>query len=235
MKTKPDSAQPLFDEFAQNYNQALERGIGVSGEKKEFFAQERVRWLERCLASFSFQPRRVLDFGCGTGSATPFLLSLPGVESVVGVDVSEKELAIARQEHRYPHCTFQMPEEFKNQNEIDLVFCNGVFHHIPPEHRDQAVSFIRAALRPGGLFAFWENNPWNPGTRYVMSRIPFDKDAVVLSAPESRRLLARQDFKILRTDFLFIFPRVLAWFRRAEPFLARFPLGAQYQVLAERP
>jgi SAM-dependent methyltransferase len=116
-----------------------------------------------------------------------------------------------------------------------LVFCNGVFHHIPPGERPAAIDFIAKALRSKGLFAFWENNPWNPGTRYVMSRIPFDRDAITLSPPEARRLLRAGGFEILRTDFQFVFPRVLGWFRRFETALSPVPIGAQYQVLCRKP
>jgi len=56
---------------------------------------------------------------------------------------------------------------------------------------------ILGALKPGGLFAFWENNPWNPGTRIVMSRIPFDRDAEIISPPAAKRLLRRAGFSIL--------------------------------------
>ena len=90
-------------------------------------------------------------------------------------------------------------------------------------------------LRPGGLFALWENNPWNPGTRYVMSRIPFDRDAVPLAPPEARRLVRACGFEVLRTDFLFLFPRALRLMRPLEARLSRLPLGAQYQVLCRRP
>ena len=65
-----------------------------------------------------------------------------------------------------------------------------------------AIDYVLRSLRPGGLFAFWENNPWNPGTRYVMSRIPFDRDAITLSPLEARQLLRVGGFEILRTDFL---------------------------------
>ncbi len=41
---------------------------------------------------------------------------------------------------------------------------------------------------------------------------------------------AEQDIRIV----LFFFPRALAWLRFAERPLARFPLGAQYCVLASR-
>lgn len=50
------------------------------------------------------------------------------------------------------------------------------------------VDLVRRSLRPGGVFAFWEINPWNPGTRHVMSRIPFDRDAIMLTPPEARWL-----------------------------------------------
>ena len=67
-----------------------------------------------------------------------------------------------------------------------------------------------------------------------MKRIPFDRDAVVLSAPETRRLTRQAGLKVVRTDFLFIFPRFLKWLRACEPALCQLPLGAQYQVLARK-
>ncbi len=129
---------------------------------------------------------------------------------------------------------FETLARFKPDGNMDLAYCNGVFHHIPPGERPAALGTIRAALRPEGILAFWENNPWNPGTRLVMKRIPFDRDAIPLSAPTARRLLRAEGFDVLRTDFLFIFPRQLKWLRVLEWPLSRAPLGAQYQVLARR-
>jgi SAM-dependent methyltransferase len=117
---------------------------------------------------------------------------------------------------------------------IDLAFCNGVFHHIPPDERAAAVDYIYRSLRCGGLFALWENNPWNPGTKYVMSRIPFDKGAITLKPPEARRLLQAGGFEVLSTSYLFIFPRALSWLRAIEPVVSTLPLGAQYQILCRR-
>jgi len=68
-----------------------------------------------------------------------------------------------------------------------------------------------------------------------MSRIPFDRDAVTLTALEARRMLQAVNFEILRTDFLFIFPRMLRWFRGIETLFSRLPFGAQYQVLCRKP
>jgi hypothetical protein len=110
-----------------------------------------------------------------------------------------------------------------------------VFHHIAPSERMRAAGLVRDALAPGGRFAFMENNPWNPGTRMVMRRIPFDRDAIPISPRRARALLHAAGFALRApTRFLFFFPRSLAWLRFAEPALSGLPLGAQYCVLAMR-
>lgn len=233
--SEPSNQRPLFDAYATDYDSALAQGISVSGEGKEFFAKGRAAWLTRRLAQLDERPQHVLDFGCGTGSATPFLLAIPGIKSVLGVDVSQTSIEAAQRQHGSDRARFLPMGKYAPAAQIDLAFCNGVFHHIPPAERAAAIRFIFQALRPGGIFAFWENNPWNPGTRLVMSRIPFDRDAITLTPPESRRLLKENGFEILRTDFQFIFPNFLGWLRPLEKPLAGLPFGAQYQVLCRKP
>jgi SAM-dependent methyltransferase len=178
---------------------------------------------------------RVLDFGCGTGTATPFLLELMGLADLIGVDPSAKSIETARRLYGSDRARFLTLDQYEPCGEIDLAFCNGVFHHIPPAERAAAIDYLARALRPNGVFACWENNSWNPGTRLVMRRIPFDRDAIPLSPPQARRLLASGGLEILRTDFLFIFPKPLSIFRGLEPRLSTLPLGAQYQVLCRKP
>ena len=223
-----------FDAYARQYDAALEQGLAVSGEGKQFFARGRVAWLARCLDSLRFRPRAVLDFGCGTGTSVPLFFELLGAREVTGVDVSAASLAVAQDRHGAADVRFIHLHDWQPDPTADLVFCNGVFHHVPPVERAGVVDRIFAALRPGGLFAFWENHPYNPGTRYVMSRIPFDRDAIMLSPPEARRLLKAGGFEVVRTDFLFIFPRMLSWLRWIEPWVSRLPFGAQYQVLCRK-
>jgi SAM-dependent methyltransferase len=220
-----------FDRYADEYEAELARGLRLSGEDSSHFARERCRWLRARLERIGVAPGRVLDFGCGTGGAIPYLLAELGAERVLGTDVSPASLAVAEQRHGGAAVRFAAPAQVPAA-EFDLVHVNGVFHHIEPAERPAALAAIAAALRPGGLLALWENNPWNPGTRLIMSRVEFDRDAVTLSAPAARRLLAANGFDVLRTDFLFIFPRALAALRRLEPALAALPLGGQYLVLA---
>jgi SAM-dependent methyltransferase len=130
----------------KSYEQALEKGISATGETKEFFAQGRVNWLGRCLRDVCCAPRHVLDFGCGT--STPFLLGLPGVEKLTGVEVSSKSLGVARRLYASGLTTFKLCKDFEPMGQVDLAFCNGVFHHIPPpsEREPSRLSFARYAL-----------------------------------------------------------------------------------------
>lgn len=227
-----DDTKPVdFDAFAGDYDAALDRGISLSGEGKDFFARGRVEWLRACLNGA--QPDRVLDYGCGTGSTSPLLRDTLGARFVVGVDTSKQEIALAKRDAG-AGLSFLTIDDFEPKADVDVAYCNGVFHHIPLEQRAAAISSVRDSLRPGGLFALWENNPWNPGTRLVMRRIPFDRDAILVSAREARRLAEAGGFEVLSTHFLFVFPKVLGLLRRLEPSLASLPLGAQYQVLCRK-
>lgn len=233
--TEHKSAKETFDQYAGTYEEALDEGIRASGEGRAYFAEGRVRWLAACLSRLGLNPQVGIDFGCGTGDTCPFLLRELKLTRVVGLDVSDASVEYARSRHTEEGITFEKFDEFTPSEPADVTYCNGVFHHIPPNERLDGAKKIWAMLKPGGMFSLWENNPWNPATRYVMSKIPFDRDANLQALPETRKLLEEAGFEIVRTDYLFIFPRFLAWLRPLEPALSRWPLGTQYHVLARRP
>lgn len=222
-----------FDAYAKNYDDALALGLSFTGESKDYYASRRVAWLSKRLAALKFAARTVLDFGCGTGSGVPFLLDGLGAKRVHGVDVSAASLETARETHARDGASFALIKEPVGP-EFDLAFCNGVFHHIPVAERRAAAAYVHDALVPRGLFALWENNPWNIGTRYIMRRVPFDREAITLTPPETRRLLRDAGFDIVRTDFLFVFPHALRALRPLERALSSLPLGGQYLVLARK-
>jgi SAM-dependent methyltransferase len=225
---------PDFDSVALNYDHLLNAGLSATGETKEFFARGRVTRLRQRLAELGHAAHAVLDFGCGPGSTTGLLRSLLGAKQVIGLDVSEGLLEVAKRESRDPAVTFVTPDSWPSGVQVDLAYCNGVFHHIAPAERPEYVQFIRRVLRPNGILALWENNPWNPGTRLVMSRIPFDRTASLLTASSAVQMLRREGFTALGVDYAFIFPRVLKALRPLETWLSSWPIGGQYQILARR-
>jgi SAM-dependent methyltransferase len=229
-----NDAGDLFDQYAAAYEQALSNALAPSGESREYFAEGRVAWLKHCLSERNQWADSLLDFGCGDGATTPLLLQALNAKSAVGVDVSAKSLEIARKRHASERIRYESLGEFQSSGQMDLAYCNGVFHHILPSQRAAALAMVHRALREEGFFSFWENNPWSLATRYVMSRCAFDRDAILVSPPAARALLRDGGFEILRTDFRFIFPRMLRAFRRMEDFVYRAPLGTQYQILCRK-
>lgn len=224
-----------FDPYADEYESALDRGLTLSGESRDFFAHARVAWLRKCLVEQGRIANDVLDFGCGVGTTMPILREKLDPRRITGVDISARSIEIARKATGSSIAQFHVLAQFNAASEFDVAYCNGVFHHVPLAERMETASTIFRALKPNGLFALWDNNPLNPGARLVMNRIPFDRDAIMLSAREARRLLSAVGFEIVRTDFLFYFPHALRHLRILERGLLKVPLGAQFQVLARHP
>jgi trans-aconitate methyltransferase len=175
-----------------------------------------------------------MDFGCGTGSTIPLFFDVLGAERVIALEDSVELLSVASRQYAGSRVTLARPSSFHEVGSCDLVFCSAVFHHVPPAARSAVARQIHTYLRPDGLLALWEHNSWSPAARYMMSRCEFDRGARPIAAPSARKMLAEAGFEILATDFLFIFPRFLRTLRWSERPLASFPLGAQFQVLAQK-
>lgn len=226
---------PFRHENLASYDADLNRGISLSGETKDFFALGRLAWLVRRLESIgAAAPRTILDYGCGGGDTTALLAQRWPRARVVGVDTSDSLIAVATHGPCADRCEFHRLDGVPEDLRFDLAYCNGVFHHVPVAERPAALAWIRSRLAPGGTFALWENNSWSLGARWVMSRIPFDRDAVMLSPAGAVRMLARAGFETLSRDFAFVFPKFLGWARPLERAVCKLPLGAQYQVLCRR-
>ncbi|MGV3661594.1 MAG: class I SAM-dependent methyltransferase [Prosthecobacter sp.] len=234
MEAGPQSAS--FDHFASDYESALNQGLRFTGEGKDYFASGRVQWLRQRLASLqAAPPRQCLDFGCGTGTGSGPLVEEFHLESYLGHDPSAESIRVARLSATTDVARFESEVDAVPTGAFDLAFTNGVFHHIPPEFREEAVRNVWRALRPGGWFAFWENNRWNPLVHFLMSRVPFDHDAQMLFPFQARHLLRGAGFEIAGTDYLFVFPAMLKVLRPLERMLCKLPLGGQYLVLARKP
>lgn len=105
-------------------------------------------------------PRKALDFGCGTGRSTRFLRGL-GFD-VVGIDISEPMLALARE--RDPGGEYRLvPDgdlEGLESNTYDLVLSAFTFDNIPTRERKVALfRSLKRSLRPGGRIVSLVSSP----------------------------------------------------------------------------
>jgi SAM-dependent methyltransferase len=220
-----------FDAYAEGYSNELNRVLAVTGESVEDYAEQRIALLALRLKQRGVRADSVLDFGCGTRTATPYVIKPLVARPVLGIDVSPESLRFATLKYAGLPASFIELEKYEPEGNFDLAFCNGVFHHILPASRIDSLRIAHASLRPEGIFAFWENNPWNPETRWLMSRKPIDRDAITISPDAAERLLSSAGFRVFMPESLFYFPRSLAWFRPLESPLGRLPLGGQYVIL----
>jgi trans-aconitate methyltransferase len=226
----PDSA---FSEYADSYDDACQQGLRWSGENRDYFARKRVEYV-REMVSDPAAVGTIVDFGCGLGDTAPYLWESFPRARVVGLDSADAVIAKAQERFGGERAEFHCGD-LPAGRRATLVYCNGVFHHIRPANRPAVVRKIYEWLEPGGMFALWENNPWNPGTRLVMSRIPFDRDAETLSVLTAKSLLRDGGFDVVRASFRFYFPSALKALRPMEGLFEKLPLGAQYCVLARKP
>jgi 2-polyprenyl-3-methyl-5-hydroxy-6-metoxy-1,4-benzoquinol methylase len=96
----------------------------------------------------------LLEFGCGTGSTA--LIHAPFVKHIHATDISPKMIEIARSKADTQNVTnvdFEVAtlDDPHNQDETyDAVLGLNILHLL--EDRDEAISRVRAMLKPGGVF-----------------------------------------------------------------------------------
>lgn len=138
------------DEFFQNYGQLRRSLEGLDG------AQE---WpvIKNMLPELN--GARVLDLGCGYGWFCRFARE-NGATNVVGIDVSEKMLARARETTSDPAIEYRRADletvELEGM-EYDLVYSSLAFHYIVNFGR--LVEQIEQALIPRGYLVFSMEHP----------------------------------------------------------------------------
>jgi SAM-dependent methyltransferase len=215
------------------YESLVSPWASLTGYDRFEFERRRVAWIRRLLPEARVEG--ILNFGCGTATVTPSLLAAFRPARLTGVDINAEHLAAARAAFGAPGVAFETLDAHVPAADADLAYCNGVFHHIPPAQRPEALDHVHRSLRPGGVFALWENNPYNPAMRIAMGLAAIDRDAVPIRPGTARRLLGEAGFTVESLTYAFFLPRFLAFLAPLEPSLRRVPLGAQYLVLARRP
>lgn len=125
--------------------------------------------------------KRVLEFGCGTGTLFE-VMGLQNAGSYRGVDFSEKMLAVFRATHPNVDLVCADASSYLDQSQYDLIFSNQMVQYFSPEMFGRYLGNARRMLAPGG--------------RLVVGSVPWRgaRNAFYLQAynPDSRRGLLRR-------------------------------------------
>lgn len=219
-------SKPEFDQYAGQYDRVLGETIPEYLNEDGYFAEYKIALIAARLGNN--KPARILDFGCGAGRSLPYLDKYFPDADLYGYDLSSASLEIAAT--RTPRARL-----FSDWNDIavmrfDAIVAANVFHHIPVTQRQQALAQCREVLAGDGQMFLFEHNPFNPATRWIFERCPFDADAEMLSLGTALDLTRKAGFHSEQHGYALFFPRQLAFLRGLEPWLKRLPLGAQYYV-----
>lgn len=105
-----------------------------------------------------FRGKRLLDFGCGAGASTVVLARMFPDTEIVGIDLNEQMLDLARARARfYGFSTIRFllsPGEQELPTDIgmfDYISFSAVYEHMLPDERQVLMPKIWALLKPGGV------------------------------------------------------------------------------------
>lgn len=232
----PERKFDEFDEFALEYRSVHSKNISISGADSFYFAEMKVKWLS---AFEKNVPLKVLDLGCGDGTTALYFQQHFPQWKVTGIDISAKSIEQAK-EKELPNAEFMVydGEQIPFESEyFDVVFVAGVFHHVAFQYHSSLTAEIKRVMKSGARLYFFEHNPLNPLTRYLVNTCVFDKDAKLLRSNYAFNLLGRNGFANLKKRFIVFFPRKgwLASFIFLEKYLQLIPLGGQYVLMATKP
>lgn len=231
MKAEQKAVAREFDKYVDRYSQTVNDALIIPGLDVDYFTRVKAGYIVD-LAKAQFgdtRALRILDVGCGVGNFHGLLAGQFG--SITGVDVSAESIEQAQRRHPANAYVAYDGERLPFEDgSFDVAYAVCVMHHVPVPMWPNFAAEMRRILRPGGLGMVFEHNPYNPLTRRIVDRCPFDADAVLLKPGKTAALLAEAGFSGLRTRSIISIPSVGPRSRRFDELLGMMPLGAQYYV-----
>ena len=171
----------------------------------------------------------VLEVGCGDGSLTRLLSE--NCKYIIGIDLSEEALKIAREQqvkntHYFDFDLFEYGNGLKNEDLFDCVVCMDVIEHISYDRHDEVLKKLWSFVKPGGLLLFGtspiKDNFFH--ARNVYEHGETGDDEFRLSKRQVVELMLRNGFRVEAVKLFDTY----AWFPRlkvvkGDTFLTKLP------------
>jgi SAM-dependent methyltransferase len=232
---EPRKGRTEFDTYAESYADLIRDPIRERfASTSRFFAERKLEIIQDFCSRTGTDTRKLdwLDVGCGQGEL--LRLGRPYFRTASGCDPSKGMLEYCSGLNiRHQPSIDVLPFD---DNCYDFVTVVCVYHHVPVDRRLPLTQEVLRLLRPEGILCVIEHNPWNPVTRWIVSRTPVDADAQLLSAVRARRLLSAAGITVRDSRFFLLLPEQLyKHFSTVEILLGSVPLGGQFVLFGEKP
>ena len=187
-----------FDDLAE------ERQIWIA--RNRYYYEDQIRYFRFLVP----EGLSVLELGCGTGD----LLSALKPSRGVGVDFSEKMVAIARKS--YPDLEFQVAdiEALESWGEqFDVIVLSDVVGHL--QDIQESIQRVKAFCHPGTrIIVTYYNFLWEPILRlgeWARLKMPQEYQNW-LSSEDICNLLTLAHFQVVKTECRLLIPKRIPWF-----------------------
>jgi len=231
----------VFDKYAENYDEGHAKAVALSGFKPDYFHEYKFKELARYLKKKGLGDKKLklLDFGCGIGLSAKFLRKYLPKVSVYGIDVSKKEIRVAKAKNKnLKNVKFASFDGFNIpfKEKFDIIFVANVFHHIKRNDQEKVLKNISKKLAENGYLFIFEHNPLNPLTQWIYFKndFQFDKNSNLLSPFRTGNLLKKVGLSNNKVNFAIFFPQFLSKLIPFEKHLRWLPLGAHYYYIAKK-
>lgn len=230
-----EDKQVSFDDYVETYKSEIDGSIGFIGQDVDFFIEIKAELLLKIAQKNfgNFDKIKVLDIGSGVGLVDKFLKLK--IKNLYGVDIEEGVVEKAKLNN--PEVNYMIYDGARlpfEDNTFDLCFAINVMHHVPPAEWENFAQEMQRILKPSGIAAVFEHNPFNPLTRKVVRDCEFDRDAVLLSHGKIKSLFNNAGLKIHSDAYIVFFPLKAKFFRYIESALGWLPFGAQQFVTGRK-
>jgi ubiquinone/menaquinone biosynthesis C-methylase UbiE len=184
-------------------------------------AQARAIWPHEAelFRRYALPPKpRILDAGCGTGEAASRIAEFFPNASVLGVDIIDAHLEIARSRYASvaPRLAFEHQSIFELQaaeQTFDLTVCRHVLHSIP--YADRVIAELARVTRHGGYlhlipedYGMLHFQRGTPDVRDFWHEVPATMGSAtgtdLFIGRNAYSILARMNFDEIRVDYIIV-------------------------------
>jgi len=222
-----------FGQFSKNYNDILSEVTKGIGFDAAHFANQKLKKLRQINPSICDSAINFLDYGCGIGNLCKDFHDYFPKANYFGVDISHDVIGESRSTYSGKGEFYETGSDEWKGRSYDLIFTACVFHHIPSNQHENILTELRELLLSSGKIILWEHNPLNPFTRKIVRDCIFDKDAVLISPNQMRKMFAQTQLSPVQIIYTTFFPSQLGFLSPLENILGWLPLGGQYVAIGQ--